>query len=756
MEAQPAQQALSRDANASRFVSALLVVAAARVFRVAFKAWQHLDDFRLQSVAGVCGLYVIALALVVLALYGVGERLSLPPAVRRLLATKAMGYAAMAATILVLSRHLVQSLTGTHLASDGALFAQFSVESLLAGHNPYAVSMQGAFAAHHVDIIPTYRIDGTAVLELSYPAMSFLAFVPQVLLGLTNLDLTSLVALLVTMLWLIKQSPAELKWLPLLLLWANWDIVAFSSGGVFDILWVLPTLLSMQALATSRPAAAGALYGLACAVKQTPWFIAPFVLFSLWMDAKEHPQRTRSIVRFVGPAVASFVAINLPFIIADGTAWLKGVLTPVVGGVPLVELGCGPVLFDIAGLTQQPRTFFALLTLLGLMVLSVAYALWYGRLKWLAWSAPILVLWLNYRSPQNYYVFFLMTAYLGVILKFRQTRTTEVQRHGLPWFAGTVAASLVIAVVGARTLSAKVFLNAEIRIGALRDTDALLRVSEMDVEVRNLEERPITPSFGIVHSSRPTPVYWDVIEGPERIQPGQDTLYRLAAPRASATIPLQGSVRVSVFDHGTERRASAFHDGGRHSRTASLANPTFARWVSDEFEHETPFLWRPDGFHPSAQATRFDAQTGAGLRLQTATRTIAMHQMIEAAPSTIVIDATPVTLVDTDTALAAQPSTGVEIDAGSLCLKLVFADAAKPSEAVGSCHVVYLPGEPGRRFRNETSMAQIVDSKLAAELAATRGPVRVAAFATASPHSTIAPEVVFHELAVRGSDVSRP
>ena len=58
------------------------------------------------------------------------------------------------------------------------------------------------------------------------------------------------------------------------------ELVQYTPWGVPDILWVVPGLLMATDLA--RPARAGLWYGIACAFKQTPWLLAPFLFLWYW------------------------------------------------------------------------------------------------------------------------------------------------------------------------------------------------------------------------------------------------------------------------------------------------------------------------------------------------------------------------------------------------------------------------------------------------------------------------------------------
>lgn len=314
----------------------------------------------------------------------------------------------------------------TSVGTDALLFSQYAVDLLLEGENPYANSMMPAFERYGLDHrFVTYQVDGTFVDSLSYPALSFLYFVPQTLLGIPNLNLTSIVVVLLSLAFLIRESPSHLALAPFAVFFADPSITFFSYGGVFDILWVLPLLLAMKFWARGQLPVAATLVGLAFAVKQTAWFVAPFLAIWLYLESDTQAvfrQRAGTCLTF---GFAGFLLPNIPFIIWNPGAWTRSVLLPMLGGVGLVQQGRGLVVLSSTGLAPLPTSFFTV-TLLVLLVASLClYSLYFDAARWLAWLAPILLLWVNYRSLQNYFIFFIPIAYYAVLLRGRTSSWSD-------------------------------------------------------------------------------------------------------------------------------------------------------------------------------------------------------------------------------------------------------------------------------------------------------------------------------------------
>ncbi len=764
----------------SAFISALLIIGAARALRVGLKAWLEVAAFELPALLRFWVWYVLAFACIIAAIAG-PPRVVLEPAqrgvdvlmswarrlpgyVRRTLSL-CNTYAPIAVVLLIVGRRFIARYGVDYFGTDGLLFSQFAVDSLLEGKNPYSLSMADAFTRYAADpAFGTYRIDGNLVTELSYPALSVLAFLPQRLLGIPNIDLTSLVVLGIVFVWLVAKAPAHLKWFPLAMLWAQWDLVSFSAGGVFDVLWVLPLLGSMALFARGRLVIAGVLFGLACSVKQTPWFVAPFLVLWLGLESANLRTALARLGRSAGAAALAFIVVNLPFMISDMSGWMRGVLVPVAGGAPLVEIGTGPIMANIAGVTHLPKVFFSLLMASACGLVALAYALWFSRLKWLAFTAPMIVLWFNYRSLQNYYIFLLPVAFFGLLL---QTEATDgdaprfrVRRQSIVFAAACVAVIAMLVAAGA-WLSPRTTLAARADIRALRDPDALGRVSELDVELTNDGPTAITPTFGVVHSRHQTPVHWNVSQGPTTLAAGASALYTLTAPIPTATVPYRASMHLRIYDLGTERRTAVVLKRVLAGPAPMVVNPTYRRWTVSHLGAREPFLWtaRTPAQLPKG-AARFE-ETADGIHISVSGKTqrsepgrlaaASIEQQLGATPTSLHIDATPDTTVSEGADVDAQPLAGVELLIPDYCIAVVF--AAQSAITVRNarlreraCRVIALPAASRSRLVTDVSLRELVDKEHFARFEGRHKPVLRLFAAIAADGREAAASATFHDV----------
>src|SRR5690606_34378533 len=95
----------------------------------------------------------------------------------------------------------------------------------------------------------------------------------------------------------------------------------------------------------------GLWYGLACAIKQNVWLLAPFLLIRAWRSGGR-----REAARFALVSAGVFLLINLPFILMDPRQWLTGVLAVFVE--PQIYLSLGLSRLTELGILLLPKSIY--------------------------------------------------------------------------------------------------------------------------------------------------------------------------------------------------------------------------------------------------------------------------------------------------------------------------------------------------------------------------------------------------------------
>lgn len=230
----------------------------------------------------------------------------------------------------------------------------------------------------------------------SYPAGAFLVDVPIMWAGFLGVGAVQIALFLALIVALILIAPLEARLPILLLALCNPNLAVSVSTTDFDIWWIVPLVAAWAV--ERRGWVSGVLLGVACSVKQTAWFFAPFYFLWVWRERGLSEALRRSAF-----AIAAFTLINAPWIIASPQAWTRSLLLPMT--LPLFPQGSGLVGLMLAGaLPLLPSQVFTAIELL----------VWLGALAWV-WHlsrqapyvgllAPLLPLLFAWRSPGRYFL----------------------------------------------------------------------------------------------------------------------------------------------------------------------------------------------------------------------------------------------------------------------------------------------------------------------------------------------------------------
>jgi uncharacterized membrane protein len=499
----------------------------------------------------------LSLAVVVLGLWGLGTMVAVwqpravPQRVARAAAATTVGLTLMGFFLWSLLQVTATPAYGT----DEIAFDQYAAQLLQHGTNPYTHSMAPAFALFHVS--PTgysFLLDGHPVTSLSYPALSFLLYVPFLMAGWSS----QLAVAMNVLAWgigivvMFVLLPRHLR--PLAIVVGSFAVyIGYAVGGVTDALFVpllIAAVFRWDEFVTRRGPVAWrgpVLLGLAMAVKQTPWLVLPFLLGGVALEARAlggNRAMLRTAGRYGGIALAAFAVPNLPFVVMAPHQWLSGVLTPIASHtVPAGQGLIGLSLF--LGVGGGSLTAYTIALVVVFVALLGVYLATYPLLKPWAVIAPAIILFFSARSFGSYLVTLLPAALVAAVSvgPYRVTPAVELR----PWRHWRVVAAT--GLVASLLAVGSIFVSSAplaIRIISVRTTGQLATVVQLGVQVTNTSGTPQRPAFTVESGGQIT-TFWLVRGGRSTLRPGQGANYTLLAPNFFSQPPITGGFQVVAF-----------------------------------------------------------------------------------------------------------------------------------------------------------------------------------------------------------------
>ena len=500
---------------------------------------------------------LIGLAVVVLGLWGIGTMVAVwqprtaGPVLGRILAGTTLGLSVGAFGLW----SFLQVRTVPAYGTDEIAFDQYAAQLLRHGINPYTHSMAPAFSLFHVSPDGyTFLLDGHAVTSLSYPALSFLAYVPFLMAGWSSqlAVVVNVVAWAAAIVLSFVLLPRRLR--PLAIVVGSFAVyISYAVGGVTDALFVpllIGAVYQWDRFAHGRSWLlwrGPVLLGLAMAVKQTPWLVLPFLVGALVLEASRErgwADGLRTGARYVAIALAAFAVPNLPFLVASPHAWMSGILTPIASHtVPAGQGLVGLTLFlGLGGGSLAAYTVAAVVVYASLWLVFVAT---YPSLKAWAVLCPTVVLFFGARSFGSYLVTLLPAAIVAaasVVPGGPALRRAGPTRPRAAWVVvGGLVASLV-AIGAIFTSSAPL----TVRIVSVRTSGQLATVVRLGIEVENRSGHTVHPAFTVESGGQLT-AFWPMRDGPAALAPGAHAHYTLLAPNFFAQPPITGGFQVVGF-----------------------------------------------------------------------------------------------------------------------------------------------------------------------------------------------------------------
>lgn len=483
----------------------------------------------------------------------------------------------------------MQVVVAPQYGTDELAFDQYAAQLMQHGINPYTHSMSHAFQLFNVSPDGyTFLLNGHTVAALSYPALSFLLYVPFLLAGWS----TQLAVFINVAAWVLSiviafvLLPRRLR--PLAIVVGSLGVyVSYAVGGVTDALF-LPLLLGAVYRWDRfgldrgwRSWRGPVLLGLAMAVKQTPWLVLPFLLAGIVLERSHRDGAAAGLRdggRYLAVALGTFAVPNLPFIVWSPHAWLSDVVTPIASQT--VPAGQGLVDLSLfSGVGGGSLAAYSVALAVVFVALWATFAVTYPSFKGWAVFLPSIALFFSARSLGSYLITLFPAALVAACSvgsagaderrggEHRQSSTRDRARcacERYPWLrhvwrqrvryvvGGGALASL--AAVGLAVLSPPPLA---MTITSVRTTGQLATVVQVDVHVTNTTDHTLSPFFTVENGGAVT-AFWTRSSGPSHLSPYERASYALLAPNFFAQPPIDSGFQVVAFTHNAMSRTAAY------------------------------------------------------------------------------------------------------------------------------------------------------------------------------------------------------
>ncbi|HLZ24331.1 MAG TPA: glycosyltransferase 87 family protein [Ktedonobacterales bacterium] len=254
----------------------------------------------------------------------------------------------------------------------------------------------------------------------SYPALSFLLYVPLLAVGLRNILLLHVLLFVAGVFVLARLAPPGIRRWSALVAFASVPLLGHSLLIDSEIVCVAFLLSAWHV--RERGWLGGLLLGLACAFKQYCWLFAPFFLLDVYQR-----EGWRGTLRYSSIAATAFLLPNLPYLLMDPSAWLHSVLLPATD--PLFPMGMGLEAISAGHILP----FAPPLVYTAVELLAYGVALW-GQWRWRdrlgdgVLLLALLPLFFAFRSPANYFAIAPWLALYAVNMRYWSTGAVRVVR----------------------------------------------------------------------------------------------------------------------------------------------------------------------------------------------------------------------------------------------------------------------------------------------------------------------------------------
>ncbi len=317
-----------------------------------------------------------------------------------------LGFAILISTAAYLVMYLPTNLSWNGV--DELAFNYYSAWLFLHGSNPYAVSMGPILQQYHIS--PTVMLNGTFELTYDYPALSFLAYVPMLMLGAKSffvfIWILIFFAALASLVIYVYVGPSRRILLPIFV----WFMVTYSLVSVSNTYLAISIFAFFAYVVRRRPFASGALLGLAASVTPLAWFVLPFFYV---LTSRKNGLRAAGVQ--VLASILLFGMVNAYFFVLSPGAFTKNIFEILLLG-KLPPYGINATQF-FAAFYAVPPWYISVLSLSVYFFLLYVFYSDVEKHRYLLALVPMFIFFLSWRNITVYAMPFvpllLLTLYEG-------------------------------------------------------------------------------------------------------------------------------------------------------------------------------------------------------------------------------------------------------------------------------------------------------------------------------------------------------
>lgn len=432
---------------------------------------------------------------------------------------------------------------------DSSIYSEFAGELVRVGQNPYQWDMSGTFDLYQTNqTANTPNLDGSITPHFSYPPLAFLLVVPFQVIGLPGAFSMLLTAHAFLLILLFGAAPPRLRPVILIPTLIGVEYTGASVSGTLEAPWVL--FVAGMVLAWRKPTLRAVLYGLAIAFKQNPWFLAPFLLLRIWNENPDNESflsrrlKLRQLLHFVGVSGATFLVINLPYILWNPVTWFEGVLNPLHSNMTYFSQGglSGLTLF---GYIYLDKSYYLMASMVVLMTLVFIYWRHFDLLSDTFLIMPGIVMWFTYRSLWSYWIYWAFPSLAWFIAHPASTVRTSLS-YPKSWKRTlSVVSGAVILLITAGVLMINRQLPKAVIVPPILTTNG--QINRLEVEVTNTTHDTMRPRFGVHNKDTSNPQPWLIESGPMTLQPGETGIYRIVST-GQDNLVAQDPAQLVIYD----------------------------------------------------------------------------------------------------------------------------------------------------------------------------------------------------------------